>query len=217
MKIRTLEELEDSLTRDLKWRKRELTTLKFMVKEHNAAHKKNILYRASIALLYSHWEGHIKHCSLVYLNYLNSLGLKCNKIADNFIQLNLCSKFDTNFSVKSTKNQKDIHTYFSNLSDFKFKVVAEKTIDTKSNLNSEVLLNILGQLGLSDNSFELKSIFIDTILLKNRNSIVHGDELNASDLNDAYNQIEDELLEMIQIFHNLVSTAASDKHYLKAQ
>ena len=59
------------------------------------------------------------------------------------------------------------------------------------------------------------SIFIDTILLKNRNSICHGEELNANDLSDAYNQIEDELLEMIQTFHNLVITAASDKHYLK--
>lgn len=216
MKIRTLEELEGSLTRDIKWRKRELTTLKFMIKENKALHKKNILHRAAIALLYSHWEGHIKHCSLVYLNYLNSLGLQCNKIADNFIQLNLCSKFDTNFSVKSTKNQKDIHDYFANLSSFKFKVVADKTIDTKSNLNSEVLLNILSQLGLSNDFFELKSTFIDTILLKNRNSISHGEELNASDLNDAYNQIEDDLLEMIQTFHNLVITAASDKHYLKA-
>lgn len=215
MKIRTLEELEESLTRDIKWRKRELTTLKFMVKDNKPLHKKNILRRAAIALLYSHWEGHIKHCSLAYLNYLNSLGLQCNKIADNFIQLNLCSKFDTSFSVKSTKNQKDIHDYFSNLSNFKFKVVANKTIDTKSNLNSEVLLNILSQLGLSNDSFELKSIFIDTILLKNRNSISHGEELNANDLSDAYNQIEDELLEMIQTFHNLVITAASDKHYLK--
>lgn len=215
MKIRTLEELEGSLTRDIKWRKRELTTLKFMIKENKPLHKKNILHRAAIALLYSHWEGHIKHCSLVYLNYLNSLGLQCNKIADNFIQLNLCSTFDSNFSVKSTKNQKDIHDYFSNLSKFKFKVVADKTIDTKSNLNSEVLLNILSQLGLSNDSFELKSTFIDTILLKNRNSISHGEELNSNDLNNVYNQIEDELLEMIQTFHNLVITAASDKHYLK--
>lgn len=216
MKIRTLEELEESLTRDIKWRKRELTTLKFMIKDNKPLHKKNILRRAAIALLYSHWEGHIKHCSLVYLNYLNSLGLQCNKIADNFIQLNLCSKFDTSFSVKSTKSQKDIHDYFSNLSNFKFKVVADKTIDTESNLNSKVLLNILSQLGLSNDSFELKSNFIDAVLLKNRNSISHGEELNASDLNIVYNQIEDDLLEMIQTFHNLVITAASDKHYLKA-
>lgn len=200
---------------DLTWRKRELTTLKFMIQGSGADHKKSILHRAAIALLYSHWEGHVKYCSLVYLNYLNSLGLHCDQIADNFIQLNLSSHFDTSFSMKSIKNQKYIHDYFSRLSDFKFRVVADKTIDTKSNLNSEVLLNILSQLGLSSDAFELKSTFIDTVLLKNRNAVVHGEMLNADGLKDTYNEIEDELLDLIQTFHNLVNTAAANRLYLK--
>lgn len=215
MKIRTLEQLEKSLVSDLTWRKRELTTLKFMIQKSSADHKKNILHRAAIALLYSHWEGHVKHCSLVYLNYLNSLGLHCDQIADNLIQLNLSSHFDVNISMKSTKNQKAIHDYFSRLPDFTFKVVEDKTIDTKSNLNSEVLSNILSQLGLSNDAFQLKSTLIDTVLLKNRNAVVHGEMLNANGLRDTYNEIEDELLDLIQTFHNLVNTAAANRLYLK--
>lgn len=200
---------------DLTWRKKELTTLKFMIQDSRADHKKNILHRAAIALLYSHWEGHVKHCSLVYLNYLNSLGLHCDQIADNFIQLNLSSHFDVNFSMKSTKNQKAIHDYFSRLPDFTFKVVEDKTIDTKSNLNSEVLSNILSQLGLPNDAFQLKSTLIDTVLLKNRNAVVHGEMLNADGLKDTYNEIEDELLDLIQTFHNLVNIAAANRLYLK--
>ena len=215
MKIRTLDQLEKSMVSDLTRRRQELTTLKFMIQENSAVHKKNILHRAAIALLYSHWEGHVKHCSLVYLSYLNSLGLHCDQIADNFIQLNLSSHFDVNLSMKSTKNQKAIHDYFSRLSDVTFKVVENKTIDTKSNLNSEVLLNILSQLGLPSDEFELKSTLIDTVLLKNRNAVVHGEMLDANGLRDTYNEIEDDLLYLIETFHNLVNTAAANGLYLK--
>ena len=63
--------------------------------------------------------------------------------------------------------------------------------------------------------FELKSTLIDTVLLKNRNAVVHGEMLDANGLRDTYNEIEDDLLYLIETFHNLVNTAAANGLYLK--
>jgi RiboL-PSP-HEPN len=47
-------------------------------------------------------------------------------------------------------------------------------IDTRSNLNSEALENIVMSLGLDYTRFQTKGKFIDEKLLGNRNKIAHG-------------------------------------------
>lgn len=79
----------------------------------------------------------------------------------------------------------------------------------------EVVFNILEQLGLDATTFELKENFINSKLLKFRNAIAHGDKVNFNDLEDTYNELEVELLEMIETFQSLIRNAASNKIYLK--
>ncbi|MFG4431772.1 MAE_28990/MAE_18760 family HEPN-like nuclease, partial [Acinetobacter baumannii] len=84
MKIRNSYELEASIDNDILWRKREFTTLKFLI-QGARKHERNVLIRSAIVLLYSHWEGHIKHCALAYLNYLNHKGYSYEQLKDNFL------------------------------------------------------------------------------------------------------------------------------------
>lgn len=215
MKIRSSEELEDSLDNDLAWRKREFTTLKFMVASARA-HERKILIRASIALLYAHWEGHVKHCSMAYIYYLNFISLKYCDLKDNFFQMGLGEKFSQGYSLKKFSSQRAICEYVSEGAfDDKFSVTADSVIDTESNLKSEVLFNILDQLGLDCSIFELKKQFIDAKLLKCRNAIAHGSKVGDEDIHDTYAELEDELLEMITAFHNLVRNAVNSKSYMK--
>lgn len=214
MKIKSLEKLEDSLNEDLVWRKREITSLKFLLNRARASDEP-VLYRAAIALMYSHWEGHIKFCSHAYLNYLNNLGLSCDSLSDSFVQMNLGSTFEDKDSVRDYKIQKKLREYFCQLSDYKFKVNEQKAISTKSNLNYEVLESIINKLGLSEENFKLKENFIDATLLDYRNAIVHGEKRSLEDIKSAYISIEEHLLDMIQIFHEMIKTSASNKDYLK--
>lgn len=214
MKIKNLEKLEDSLNEDLVWRKREITTLKFLLKRARPSDEL-VLYRAAIALMYSHWEGHIKFCSHAYLNYLNNLGLSCERLSDSFVQMNLGSNFEDNDSVRDYKIQKKLHEYFCKPSDYKFKVNEQKAISTKSNLNYKILEDILNKLGLSEEGFKLKENFIDATLLDYRNAIVHGEKRSLEDIKSAYTSIEEHLLDMIQNFHEMIKTSASNKDYLK--
>ncbi|OTM10962.1 hypothetical protein B9X54_15025 [Acinetobacter baumannii] len=95
MKIRNSYELDASIDNDILWRKREFTTLKFLI-QGARKHERNVLIRSAIVLLYSHWEGHIKHCALAYLNYLNHKGANSNMRCDSFkshMIINKLSKF----------------------------------------------------------------------------------------------------------------------------
>ncbi|MBB1368983.1 hypothetical protein H5154_21830 [Pseudoalteromonas sp. SR44-5] len=214
MKVRSLNELQDKLQEDLAWRRREFTTLKFMVSE-SRKHQKDVLLRSSIALLYSHWEGHIKHCALVYICYLKQLAPKYKNMQDNFFQLSLGNKFNQGFSIKKFPSQKEIFDYISSGLEENFDVNETVVIDTESNLKYAVIYNILSQLGLDTSVFELKENFIDSKLLKCRNSIAHGDKVGAQELLETYNELEAELLEMITTFQNLVINSAENKSYLK--
>ncbi len=214
MKVRSTYELENILDSDLGWRKKEFTTIRFMVAVARQ-HEKIVLTKAAIALLYAHWEGHIKTAAEAYICYLNFKAHKYSEMKDNFTQLSLTDKFTQGFSIKKFASQKEIFEYLTGSLSEPFKVDEKKIIDTESNLKSAVLFNIMGQLGLDMKDFELKENFIDTIMLKNRNSIAHGDRVKEKELEDAYNALESELLEMIVTFQNLIRNAAANQEYLK--
>lgn len=216
MKIRSLDELEDALDKDLAWRRKEFTTLKLLV-DSSRRHEKVTLMRASIAMLYAHWEGHIKFCAQIYIIYLKHISPRYKNMTNNFIQMSIGEKFKDGFSVKRFSSQKEIFDYLTNDLEDKFSVSEQVVIDTESNLKYEVVFNILDQLGLDTEVFSLKENFINSKLLKNRNSIAHGDRISDKDVTDTYVELESELIHMIETFQNLVRNAASNKAYLKVR
>lgn len=214
MKIRSLGELEDALDLDLAWRKHEIS----MINGEVSSAKKKLritLIRAAITLMYAHWEGHIKKSAEIYLTYLNYKAPKYSMMKDNFCHISLYEKFEEGFSIKKYQSQKKIFEYISSGLTDNFKVDCEKVIDVDSNLKSHVFFNLVYQLGIDSKNFELKQNFIDKKLIKNRNAIAHGDRISDAELEDSYQEIKNELLDMIQTFHNMVKNAASNNEYLK--
>ncbi len=214
MKIRSKEELDQVLDEDLAWRRKELTTLNLSIKSARG-HVKRVLMRAAVALFYSHWEGHIKHCAKAYLCYLNKKAPLYSEISDNFIQLTLGERFKEGFSIKKFKSQKDIYEFIVNKEKGKFSVNSDTAVDTESNLKYEVFSNILNQLGLINIDFELKEQFIDKKLVHHRNMIAHGERIDDKEVEDTYNEIESKLISMIEAFQTLVRNAVDTESYLK--
>jgi hypothetical protein len=216
MKIRTEYEFQEKISKDLLWRKREFTTLKFMIEGEKRPHQKEILYRSSIALLYAHWEGHIKFCASAYLDFISYKGFNLETLTENFSQVLLGIEFSGGFSIKSISNQKKIYDYFNNLSTKKFKVIGENTIDTESNLNFEVLKKIVDQLNLNISEYERRENFINGTLLKDRNRICHGEFTILADLESTYLDINEYLLKMIENFNSEIIDMVINKKYLKS-
>jgi hypothetical protein len=75
MKIRSVSELVDFLDEDLAWRKRELTTFRFLM-GRSRPHEREAVLRAAVCVLYAHWEGFVKNGATGYVNYVALKGLE---------------------------------------------------------------------------------------------------------------------------------------------
>ena len=92
------------------------------------------------------------------------------------------------------------------------KIPYDNVIDTGSNLNSEVFINILHQIGLSYDSFYLtKELAIDGALLKKRNAIAHGERLDVTE--EEFSELSQLVLELLEYFRNHVENAATTEDF----
>jgi hypothetical protein len=77
-----------------------------------------------------------------------------------------------------------------NSADQRFTRVNDDLINTKANLNSEVLTDICLVCGVPPEPFAEKATFIDVVLLKRRNAIAHGENtlVALADLDEITNE-----------------------------
>ena len=213
MRIRSALECIDYINSDIAWRKKEITSLIFLI-EKARKHEKTILMKSALVLFYSHWEGHIKNCSIAYINFLNHQGIQHSLLKENFHHLSLGENFRNGFSISKVQHQIKLYEYLSIIPNEKFKVKEGNVIDTNSNLKYDILDTILLQLGLNSTLFIQKEHFINEILLSNRNAIAHGELRDNKSIEDAYNEVKEHLLPLIEEFNTLVSNAVASSSYL---
>ena len=89
--------------------------------------------------------------------------------------------------------------------------MSDRDIDTKSNLNSQVLRELLTKLSLDSTDFETKLHFLDFSLLGARNQIAHGEHVEIT--KSAYEEYHFEVLELIELVRLTVSNGASTRQY----
>lgn len=207
-KIRTLEELQQILDDDLIWRKKELITIKSLIVGSSEA-VNSCYIRSGITLLYAHWEGFIKNAGSAYLTYVSSQRLKYAEIATNFVAI--ATKKLLNDARESNKS-----SIYTQVVDFLVTGLDEKCrfpteIETKSNLSSSVLKEIIHSLGLDYSYYATKEHLIDETMLASRNSIAHGRYLLID--KDTFVETHQTIIGLLTLFSNQISNAASMKVY----
>lgn len=113
MKIRSKEELVDSMTADLGWRKKELTTLYNSVMTANSKNLHTAL-RCAVVMLYAHWEGFIKNSAESYLSYVRFQGLNLDQVNSNILALSLKQKINEFTQTNKASLHVEFVTYFKN-------------------------------------------------------------------------------------------------------
>ena len=214
MNIKSSERFFDIISEDLVWRKKELTSIRSRVDLAKNKQLQDFEIRAGILLLYAHWEGFTKYSTDCYLNYVKNKKLKYNELSNNLLALSLKSyihELNTNFQHKL---HADFLNFIENGLDDRAKWNLESAIDTKSNLNSEVLENILSVIGIPKIYFELKFKLLDEQLLKNRNSIAHGNYL-LIDKKEYFN-IHKEIFTLINVLFNELTNLVTMEKYKKS-
>lgn len=199
MKIRSKEELQDCLTNDLAWRKKELSNL---LNDVNTASPKKLptSLRCAVVLLYAHWEGYIKNAASYYLIYIKSLKLNLNEVNKNILALTLKQKIrEFNTTNKATYHVQFVDYFTNNLGE-QVNFSVSDSIKTSSNLSSNILEEILATIGIAFTKYELKANLIDGQLLNYRNTIAHGNNLPVDKAE--YLTLHSEIIEML----NYIST-----------
>lgn len=142
-------------------------------------------------MLYAHWEGFIKNAAELYLVFVACKKLTLKQLSNNMIAVSL--KFKLKDFEETNKNT--IHTQLIDflLSDLNVRaqIPTENIIKTQSNLNSGILKEILSIVGVNYTPYELKEKYIDSQLLRIRNSVAHGQapDINEHEFYELYTEI----------------------------
>ena len=205
--MKTKAELLQCIADDLIWRRRELTDFRAIIQDvgQNPS-RKSALLRGGVALLYAHWEGFVKRCGTYYLEFVSNQGLNASHLKSNFIAIKFKSHLaEANKSNKFSTSIDLVDFFRTKLGD-RLRIPHKGVIDTKSNLSSTVLREIIWCLGLEMTPYETKCHLIDSSLVDRRNRIAHGDSLDI-DIAD-YLMLHDEVMYLIDTFRNQLENAA---------
>lgn len=204
--IRTTDELLDRIAEELVWRRRELTDMRALVQDSNGQLRARVVVRAGVALLYAHWEGFVKAVASHYLEYVASHRIPYRRLAPNFVALSLRSKFQELGANEKISSANALADFFCTSLDSQSRVPYKNMVETKSNLSSKVLLDILAALGLDQTQFQTRLNFIDSSLVNPRNHIAHGEALSLTV--DEYLALHDDVLALIETFRNEVENSS---------
>jgi MAE_28990/MAE_18760-like HEPN len=218
MSIATPSDVIDRLDGDLAWRRAELQALKAQVdsiqKGSHAAPASRMILRAGVALLYANLEGFVKDACQVYVDYIAKRRLKIGEVTDNFVMLSVRRQAVAAANGNLNALEKLVH-WTSTSNPGRLELAKNELVNTKSNLSSSVLKNILDDLGIDDSYFSTKSPVLDAKLLATRNAIAHGRDRFPSP--DDFDELYALVIGMIEEVKRLIEDAVVNSRYRSAK
>ena len=131
-----------------------------------------------------------------YVSYVANKRLPLAELTDNFVFLCVKNHIQTlTASRKAKANIEAVHFLRTKMGT-RPHISTGSSIDTESNLNSEVFQNIALTAGIDCRKYESRYNFIDVELLKNRNEIAHGHYLSIDP--EAYATFSDEVITLLR-------------------
>jgi len=165
--------LIDELYLNKEWRIEEIKKIGMTIRNYIDIKTQPIFFRSLIPMIYAHWEGFVVSSVKKYFECLNIYDLSIEDMDINYIATALEEKLENIIkSQKFDKRKKHLKILLSCLNDkVKFD---NKKINTKSNLNFDILMIICEKLKFDKNKFIDYKLDLNE-LVNIRNSIAHGD------------------------------------------
>jgi hypothetical protein len=211
--IRTLEHLQDAMSNEFVWRKKELHRLKSMVVANETGPDRDLFVRAAVTLLYAHWEGAVRQLAGFYLEFVARKKLRHSELPDAFLAMAIRKLVHRAVESSKVETGLNLVNFFraemAKASDLNWKT----GINTKSNLKSATFREIVLSLGLNYGQFATKEHLIDEKLLANRNQIAHGKDCFVDF--DEYLELHDEVIGMMQDLYNQIENSAFTNAFRK--
>lgn len=171
----TRESLVDLLDADIGWRRLELSALR-TARLRATGPAEATAARAAVTLAYAHWEGYVITSGRVLLSYVTGLRLKYEDLSDPYLALCLAAKLgQADQSVSKIRRHIDVVVTLRRSADQARFPAPERAIQGDGNLKSDKFDDIVTRLALDPRPFELHYKWLDGELLRQRNSIAHGE------------------------------------------
>ena len=175
---------------------------------------KRVLLRALVAMDYAHWEGYVRASAEKYFTHITLKKRFFRELDQQFYMNSFLARLDAFFqSKRSTQKSCEFITSVLASEDSRFSFINKDIIDTKSNLNADVIKDLCFVCGFNGDFFEEKRIFIDVTLLKRRNAIAHGQD-EGIDIS-AVDEVINETLALMSQFRTLIENKIYTKAYLR--
>jgi len=203
--IRTLDQLQDALDKEMSWRVKEVKA--FSVASKGNGPERKYFIRAGVALLYAHWEGFIKTSSEKYLEFVGSRGHKYSELKTCFSVFGLKSKLMTLAASRQSLANIDAFDFILSEMENKAHLQLGSAINTESNLTSKVFSNIASSLNISLAEYTSRFNLIDESLVRRRNKIAHGEFIEID--GPEFGTLQDEVLQIMREYKTDLENAAS--------
>lgn len=176
MKVRSVERLQDIIDADLGWRRQEMTIFRSQVEKSESLVQRSLL-RASVALLYAHWEGYIKNSIHAFRCYLAHQRPSYDILRPEVAAMAMRNRLDMLSSSNRSKVHTEVIIKIREESSSRATISTSKDkVDTGSNLNYRRLEDLLTSIGCDCDRYAEHEDLIDAELLGARNGIVHGED-----------------------------------------
>lgn len=214
MKLRTQEDFVDAVSKEISWRKRELTEIKSLVEmSEDEPLRQAAMIRCAVALLYAHFEGFIKKVSEAYLNYVGMQRLRNEELSSCMLAVVMRGQIKAAEASNKINAHVQLVEYFRTKALVRARIPYKNIIQTESNLSSVVFAEILAVLDISPVTYAGKYKLIDSKLLEKRNHIAHGNNLDIDF--EEYTELHEQVTELLTLFRNDIENAVVMRFFAK--
>jgi hypothetical protein len=199
------------VTGDRNWRIKEISDLKAAVKSADSSLQR-VLLRALVTICYAHWEGYVRFSARKFFEHVAIRKLQYSALDRQFLRNYFLPRLNSlSASRLSIADRCVLIDDILNAHGRRFSHANDELVNTKSNLNSSVLLDLCTVCGISSLHFFDKFTFIDAILLKRRNEIAHGEEtfVELADLDE----ITTDTIALMRTFGDLLENNVVQEAY----
>lgn len=190
----------ENIKSDIDWRMGELASLKTIPHRYNmATHHKSLLKTYLVPAIYAIWEGFVSNTMLAYIMEINKEEITAEHIKMDILLYKADMDEKLNLTVSRTsrvQQEKFFKNIFSTLTN---PIKITPKVQTKSNVNLEVVNHLLTSFGLEllPESYERGL----NKLLNFRNKIAHGEK--------AISVKDDHITEFTQLINDLMVEIAT--------
>ena len=206
--------IQEELAVDIDWRNAELAELRVILhKAHLTPVQRETYIRYIVPAIYAIWEGFVKKSIGLYSKEIYNSNVSLVSLHENLLThaITMDDKLALDRARTNFKTQKEFSLYISDFLNKEFPI--DGKIPTKSNINSEVLSDILERFNLDVIEKKLKSK-LDK-LLKFRNTIAHGDNsipVKEENIDEFISLVQD----LMVVIFDKIDYAVINKTYKKS-